>query len=143
MILAHKIKLKGCIFVHKFSYARVLIRTCREWFLECRVSKTKQKSHFLTKIPFWDVEVKFPLFRWLLTLRMDFYCHLKYVRYLHTLGVKTHPSAEIYLISFSVRRALKVPFLNSWDIFSTTFQSIFLIFCRFFVWKIFLNPTYW
>ena len=129
--------------MNTFSYARGLIQSWREGFLDCRVPKTKRKSHFLKKVTFWDVIVKFPLFRWLPMLRMDFYCDQKFVRYLHTLGVKTRPSADIYLISFSVRRALKVPFPNSWDIFSMIFLSIFLIFLLFPCRKNFFNSTYW
>ena len=50
----------------------------------------------------------FPL---LLTLKIDLYRHQTNVRYHHTLGVKMRSLANIYLIFFSVRGALKVPFL--------------------------------
>ena len=122
--------------MHKLSYARGLVGSCREAFFECWASKANKTTLFCTKIQFWDVKVKFFLFHLLLTLRMDFYCHQKYARYLHTLGVKTHPLVEIYLIFFSVRIALKVLFLNSWDIFSLIFWSIFHFFLFFCLEKI-------
>ena len=128
--------------MHKLSYARGLVGSCREAFSECWASKVNKTTLFCTKIQFWDVKVKFFLFRLLLMLRMDFYCHQKYARYLHTLGVKTRSLADIFLIFFSVRGALKIPFLTPWDIFSSVFWSIFLLFCCFPTWKIFLNPTY-
>ena len=141
IILPYKIKQNGCIFMHKLSYARGLVGSCREAFFECWASKVNKTTLFCTKIQFWDVKVKFFLFHLLLTLRMDFYCHQKYARYLHTLGVKTQPLVEIYLIFFSVRIALKVLFLNSWDIFSLIFWSIFSLFLVFLSGKNFKNPT--
>ena len=125
-----------------FSHGRGLIRSCRKGFLDCRVSKTKPKSQFLTKITFWDVKVIFSLLHFLLTPRIDLYHHQKYVRYFHSLGVKTRSLVGIYHIILSVRRASKLLFLNPWDIFSSIFWSIFLLSCCFPDWKYFLNPTY-
>ena len=119
-----------------FSYATGLVQSCGGAFFRCWASKTNKTTLFCTKLTSGDVKVKFPPFHLLLTLRMDFYCHQKYARYLHTLGVKPRSLVEIYRIFFSVRRALKVPFLTSWDIFSSIFWSIFTFFPAFCLEKI-------
>ena len=102
----HKIKLKRCIFKHTFSHTSGLVQCCREVFFQCWTSKTNKITLFCTKLTFADVKGNFPLFHLLLTLRMDFHCLQKYVKHLHTLGVKTRPFVGIYLIFLVANKRL-------------------------------------